>query len=86
MTDKTEDGNKYPKPVKIKESKWGTSPIFKYFQMTPIKSGDRPLPTKEEMHDQLVKQMTDMDEKEIKNMANIIVNLIMQVRELSDSK
>ena len=81
MSDKD---NKSPNSVTMKESK--SSIPFKYFQMTPIKSGDRPLHTKEEMYDQLVKQMTDMDEKEIKNMANIIVNLIMQVRELSDSK
>lgn len=37
----------------------------------------------EKIREQLIKQMTNMDEKEIKNMANIIVNLIIQVRDLS---
>jgi len=71
---------KYPKPVKMKESK--SSPMFKYFQMTKIKSGDIHFPTEEEMREQLIKQMTNMDEKEIHNIANIIVNLIKELREL----
>jgi len=69
------------KPMKSK-----TSIPFEYFQMTPIKSGDRCLPTKEEMYEQLVKQMTNMDEDEIKNIASIIVGLVIQVRELEENE
>ena len=55
---------------------------LKRFTMTQIKPGSS-LPSYEEMHEQLVKQMTDMDEKEIHNIANIIVNLIKELRDAS---
>ena len=82
MSDKTEDKNKSPEPVKATESKF--DPMFKYFRMTPIKPGEQPPITKEEMYDQLVKQMTNMDEEGIKNIANIIVNLVKEIEDLSD--
>ena len=37
-------------------------------------------PTREEMYDQVVKQLTNMDENEIKKMANNVVNLAMELR------
>lgn len=58
---------------------------LKRYTMIPINPNDKPPIPLEKIRDDLVKQMTNMDEKEIKNMANIIVNLIKQVRDLSDS-
>ena len=54
----------------------------KWFEMTPIKPGDRPSITKEELYAKLVKQMTNMDEKEIHNIADLIVSLIFEIRKL----
>ena len=68
--------DKDPKPVKLSKSP------FKYANMTPIRPGDVPIPTKKEMYDQLVRQMTGMSEQEIKNMADIIVNMIIEIRDL----
>ena len=43
------------------------------------------MPTKEEIHAQLVEQMRNMDEKEIKNIADIIVERTFQIRDLKSS-
>ena len=58
-----------------------TNDDLERFTMSVINPGDKPLLTKEKIHNQLVKQMTNMDEKEIENMANIVGNLIIQLRE-----
>lgn len=48
------------------------------FTMTLIKDSP-PIPL-EKIYDQFVKQMTDMDEKEMHNIAKIIVCLIKEIR------
>ena len=44
-----------------------TNDDLERFTMSVINPGDKPLLTKEKIHNQLVKQMTNMDEKEIEN-------------------
>ena len=82
MTYNTDE--KFPKPVKKIKSK--TSIPFEYFKMTPIEPGDKEYVPLEKIHEDLIKQMTNMDEKEIKNMADIIVGLIKELRESQKSK
>ncbi|MCE2507512.1 MAG: hypothetical protein J4F36_13815 [Nitrosopumilaceae archaeon] len=54
--------------------------------MTPINSDDRePIPL-EKIREDLIKQMKDMDEKEIENIANIIVGLVKELRELKSNE
>ena len=56
------------------------------FIMTPINSDDRePIPL-EKIREDLIKQMKDMDEKEIENIANIIVGLVKELRELKSNE
>lgn len=73
---------KSSKPIKKIKSK---TPIpFEYYKMIPIEPHERePIPP-EKIREQLINQMTDMNEESIENMANIIIYLIMQVRDLSE--
>ena len=73
---------KNPKPSKKIKSK---TPIpFEYYRMTPIEPHERePIPP-EKLREQLINQMTDMNKEDIENMVNIIISLIMQVRDLSE--
>ena len=75
--------DKNSKPVKKIKSK---TPIpFEYYKMTPIGPYERELIPPEKIREQLINQMTDMNEKDIESMADIITNLIMQMRDLSNS-
>lgn len=69
---------KFPKSIEPKKSK--SSIPYDYFEALSIEPNKK-IPTKEEMYKQLVKQMTNMTEKEIENMAHLIVNLILKLRE-----
>ena len=75
--------DKNSKPAKKIKSK---TPIpFEYYKMTPIGPYERELIPLEKIREQLINQMTDMNEKDIESMADIITNLIMQMRDLSNS-
>lgn len=51
------------------------------FYAKPFLPGERePIPL-EKIREMLIKQLTDMDEKEIQNMADIIVHLIDDLRQ-----
>ena len=53
--------------------------------MTPTGPYERELIPLEKIRKQLINQMTDMNKKDIESMADIIINLIMQVRDFSNS-
>ena len=75
--------DKNSKPIKKIKSK---TPIpFEYYKMTPTGPYERELIPLEKIRKQLINQMTDMNKKDIESMADIIINLIMQVRDFSNS-
>ena len=53
--------------------------------MTSIGPYERELIPLEKIREQLINQMTDMNKKDIESMADIIIYLIMQVRDFSNS-
>ena len=76
-------GDKNPKPVKKIKSK---TPIpYEYYKMTSIGPNDRELFPPEKFREMMISKMTNMNEKDIEYMADVIIHLIEQLRELYKS-
>ena len=76
-------GDKNPKPVKKIKSK---TPIpYEYYKMTPIGPYERELIPLEKIREMMISKMTNMNEKDIEYMADVIIHLIEQLRELYKS-
>ena len=56
------------------------------FHATKINLGDKPPISLVVFREQIIKQMQNMDQKEIENIADIIVGLIEELREFKNCK